>query len=221
MSRRWGTQADEVRRALPGDELVTGPRWSLNHAITIDAPPSAVWPWLVQIGYQRGGLYSYDLLDRWVGILDAPSANVVLPAFQQLSVGDVIPLGAGPNWPVAAVEPVRALVLAPVAPGMEISWAFVLDPLPGGRTRLRTRVRANYSAGIGSALMMTLMDPAAFLMTRKMLLGIAARSERLANARQPFGVSNRSISPQPAHASPQPPTGGMTEAPAADLRHSA
>jgi hypothetical protein len=82
-----------------------------RHAIRSRTRPEHIWPWLVQIGYQRGGLYSYDWLDRLFGYLDRPSATRILPEFQNLAVGDTIPMGQGPSWPVAVVEPGRALVL--------------------------------------------------------------------------------------------------------------
>jgi hypothetical protein len=153
----------------------------MTYAVTIHAQPEEIWPWLAQIGYQRGGLYSYDWLDRLFGILDGPSADRILPEFQQLKAGDVIPLGAGPSWPVASVERNRSLVLAPDAgPGIAITWAFMLEPVAARATRLITRVRADYAPATGTRLRLALVDPTAFLMTRKMLLGIKARAERLA-----------------------------------------
>jgi hypothetical protein len=175
--RRWGTTGAEACATLPGDELVEQPDWTMTHAVTIQADRDAVWPWLAQLGHQRGGLYSYDWLDRLFGILDAPSAERILPEFQQLRAGDVIPLGAGPSWPVAAAEPGRLLILAPQAPGYEISWTFVLSEGTPGTMRLVTRVRAAMAATLGNRLATLALDPAAFLMTRKMLLGIKQRAE--------------------------------------------
>ena len=93
--RRWGTTNEDLTRVMAGDAVMTNPTHSATHAVTVDAPPEDVWPWLVQMGYRRGGLYSYDWLDRLFGYLDRPSANRVLPEFQHLAVGDVIPLGRG------------------------------------------------------------------------------------------------------------------------------
>ena len=104
MSRWEATPADRVR-VMVGDSLLVDPTYSGTMAVSIDAPPEDIWPWLVQIGYQRGGLYSYDWLDRVFGYLDRPSATRILPEFQDLAVGDEIPLGRGPSWPVAIVEP--------------------------------------------------------------------------------------------------------------------
>jgi hypothetical protein len=174
--RSWGATAAEVTRAMPGDDIVGAPEWSMTFGITVQAPPAAIWPWLAQLGYQRGGLYSYDWLDRLFGILDRPSADEVLPHYQHLEAGDVIPIGAGPSWPVAAVEPNRWLVLAPVVPGRRVCWAFALYPIDADATRLVTRAQlapANPAVGL-------LAEPPSFLMTRKMLLNLKARAERLA-----------------------------------------
>ena len=98
---RWGATPSDLSRVMAGDSLLVEPTYSGTMAVSVDAPPEDIWPWLVQIGYQRGGLYSYDWLDRLFGYLDRPSATRILPEFQDLAVGDEIPLGRGPSWPVA------------------------------------------------------------------------------------------------------------------------
>ena len=85
--RRWGTTDEDLRRVMAGDPVLANPTQSATHALSVDAPPEDIWPWLVQMGYRRGGLYSDDWLDRLFGYLDRPSANRVLPEFQQLSAG--------------------------------------------------------------------------------------------------------------------------------------
>ncbi len=102
---RWGATPADLARLMAGDALLPGPTYSGTTAVTVNAAPEQIWPWLVQIGYQRGGLYSYDWLDRLFGYHDRPSATRILPEFQRLTVGDHIPLGRGPSWPVAVVEP--------------------------------------------------------------------------------------------------------------------
>jgi len=97
---RWGTTDEDLTRVMAGDSVISNPTHSATHALTVDAPPEDIWPWLVQMGYRRGGLYSYDWLDRLFGYLDRPSANRILPEFQQLSARDVIPLGRGQGFPV-------------------------------------------------------------------------------------------------------------------------
>src|SRR5579864_2272243 len=108
---QWGTSSSDLARIMAGDGLLTSHTYSGTMAVTIDAAPQHIWPWLVQMGYQRGGLYSYDWLDRLFGFLDRPSATRILPEFQHLAVGDEIPLPRGQGYPVGAIEPNRALVL--------------------------------------------------------------------------------------------------------------
>lgn len=181
---RWGTASADLTRAMAGDGLIADPTYSGTMAVIVNAKPEHIWPWLVQIGYRRGGLYSYDWLDRLFGYLDRPSATRVLPEFQHLSVGDTIPVGRGPNWPVGVVEPNRALVLdMRNMGGLDWVWQFGLYPVDETRTRLvsRSRVRAH---AVWARLLTHAIEPAGFLMTRRMLLGLKQRAEalRAANA---------------------------------------
>jgi hypothetical protein len=148
-------------------------------AVIVNAPPECIWPWLVQIGYQRGGLYSYDWLDRLFGYLDRPSATRILPEFQHLAVGDHIPLGRGPSWPVAAIEPNRALVLdMRNMGGFDWVWQFGLYAVDEKQTRLVSRSRVRTQSA-WARLATYVIEPAGFLMTRRMLLGLKHRAEAL------------------------------------------
>jgi hypothetical protein len=164
---------------MAGDSLLADPTFSGTMAVTVDATPEHVWPWLAQIGYRRGGLYSYDWLDRLFGYLDRPSATRVLPEFQHLAVGDRIPLGRGPSWPVAVVEPNRALVLdMRNMSGLDWVWQFGLFRVDETRTRLLSRSRVRTQA-VWARLLTHAIEPAGFLMTRRMLLGLKQRAEAL------------------------------------------
>ena len=176
----WGTTDQEALGTMAGDDRVFDPAYQTTLAVTIVAPPDCIWPWLVQMGYRRGGLYSYDWLDRLFGYLDRPSAETILPEFQHLKPGDAIPLGRGPAFPVTIVEPQRALVMSGAADGVLWTWQFELHPLNARLTRLISRNRARVPFGIRAAVFMRLLEPAAFLMTRRMLLGIKRRAEVLA-----------------------------------------
>ena len=135
--------AAEKRRPFHVDALVPAPLFASTHAITIDAPPEWVWPWIAQMGAGRAGWYSWDVIDNG----GTPSATSSLPAFQTLVSGDVMPAipGANDAFVVAAIDPPRDLVLT--VPdgrgGNAVAWEHVLDPLPGGRTRLIVRGRAS------------------------------------------------------------------------------
>ena len=176
---RWGATPSDLTRVMAGDGLLAAATYSGTMAVVVAAPPEDVWPWLVQIGYQRGGLYSYDWLDRVFGFLDRPSATRILTEFQHLSVGDTIPLGQGPGWPVAVVEPYRALVLdMRNLGGIDWVWQFGVYAIDEHRTQLvsRSRVRART---LWARLLTYMIEPAGFVMTRRMLLGIRERAEDL------------------------------------------
>ena len=176
---RWGAAPSDLTRVMAGDALIVKPTYSGTMAITVNAKPEHIWPWLVQIGYQRGGLYSYDWLDRLFGFLDRPSATRILPEFQHLAVGDRIPMGQGPSWPVAAIEPNRALVLdMRNLGGFDWVWQFGLYPVDENQTRLVTRSRVR-TRSAWARLGTFAIEPAGFLMTRRMLLGLKQRAEAL------------------------------------------
>ena len=180
---RWGASPEELSRRMAGDGLLDRHTYSGTLAITMDARPEDLWPWLVQIGYRRGGLYSYDWLDRVFGFLDRPSATRILPEFQHLAVGDTIPVGQGPGWPVAVVEPNRALVLDMRNLGaIDWVWQFGIYPIDETHIRFVTRSRVIARTLVGW-VMTRAIEPAGFIMTRRMLLGLKARAEATRAAR--------------------------------------
>jgi hypothetical protein len=196
-TQRWGATRDEVEMALPGDDLIEFPKLRSTHAITIQARPEDVWPWLAQLGQGRGGFYSYDWLENMMG-LDIHNADRLLPEHQDIKVGDVIPFApSGFGIPVAFVEPEQTLVLhgdtrqgtgdiqIPLKPGdyMAASWGFHLFERVDGATRLVERWHADWAPSVQNAIFYrALLEPAVFVMGRKMLLGIKERAERLAQA---------------------------------------
>src|SRR5690554_2931020 len=135
---QWGATEAELDATLPGDDVVPAAGHVSTRAVSINATPERVWPWLVQLGQGRGGFYSYDVLENLLGC-DVHSANRIEAHWQDLAVGDEIRLhpSADPLL-VSEVDPDRALVLRgdPTPGGLAFSWAFVLRPAPGGGTRL-------------------------------------------------------------------------------------
>ena len=188
---RWGTTPSDQTRVMAGDFVIDNPTHSATHAVTVEALPEDIWPWLVQMGSDRGGLYSYDWLDRLFGILDRPSAIRVIPEFQHLSVGDKIHLGPREELTVITSDTGRALVLGYNAHGFEWVWQFGLYPLDGNRTRLVTRGTERFRNTVTSWLFMRVMEPAAFIMTRRMLLGVKQRADALKAARTGVTRANR------------------------------
>jgi hypothetical protein len=135
--------AFERHRSLPVDTLIPDPLFTSTHAITIDAPPEEVWPWIAQMGAGRAGWYSWDGIDNG----GTPSATHVVPELQTVAPGDVMPAipGAGEVFVVASVDPPHDLVLT--VPdghgGNAVAWEHALEPIDGGRTRLIVRGRAS------------------------------------------------------------------------------
>jgi hypothetical protein len=175
----WGATAEEVSRKLPGDELLPDVNIVSTRAVTIDAPPGAVWPWLVQMGSGRGGAYTYDWIENLLG-LNMHSTRQILPQFQDLKVGDEVPLGPGrPVMRVEVCDPEHTLAIR-FADGNWV-WIFTLVA-ENGRTRLisRNRIATPGAALPVRALNMLVMEPGSLIMERKMLLGIKQRAEDLA-----------------------------------------
>src|ERR1051326_6030981 len=195
----WGATKEEVHQPLPGDAWIPHPRMETTRAITIQARPADVWSWLVQMGTGRAGWYSYAWLENLLpssavgaGITNAQQ---IIPAFQHLEVGDSIPLSPTTGLTVGAIDPPHVLALRvtmsfltgmPLAPdepkpdaSLDGSWVFVLEEIDEQTTRLIERVRADYQPHLWLApLVYLLLEPAFFVMERKMLLGIKQRAEK-------------------------------------------
>lgn len=171
---RWGATDDEVAAAMPGDDLVPGCQYRTTRAVTIAARPEDVWPWLVQVGYGRAGFYSLDLLDN----LGRPSARQLLPQFQDLQVGQWVPMSPSPSdrtaFRVHSYDVPRWLLWAKP----DSTWCWALADLGDGRTRLVTRIRTRYDwrRPVDAAFGLLLMEVGDFAMLRRMLLGIRDRA---------------------------------------------
>jgi len=178
----WSVRADRGERArdLPGDELIPKPIGSVTHAITIRRSAHEVWPWLAQMGSGRAGWYAYDFIDNG----GRPSAERILPEFQNVGVGTILPAlpGAKDVFVVVRCEPEHSLVLAWQSPNGTYltTWAFVLERPEPNRTRLivRGRVAPSYSPyGLPLWLIKLTAPRAHAIMERKQLLGIQRRAE--------------------------------------------
>ena len=172
----WGATTEEAGRTMPGDDLLPNPGYLTTRAITIDAPPRAVWPWHVQMGPGRGGAYTYDWIENLFG-LNMHSAQEILPQFQDLKVGDVQQLGSkGPRLRVEVLDTEQTMVLR--SEDGSWVWAFGLYP-EDLRTRLVSRNRISRPDGpaFQAVVGVLVMDPGSLVMERKMLLGIQHRAE--------------------------------------------
>lgn len=193
---RWGANDDEVKQLYPGDDLIAKPKINVTHAITIHAPTASVWPWLVQLGWGRGGWYSYTSIENRLGH-GFRNADQIIPDYQSLKVGDTIPVSDDISIPVVILEPGRALVMhgdtrlpayegsskAPFVKAGDylcLTWGFYLHECGDGSVRLIERWRADYNNSLPKAVFNRLfLEPGAFIMERAMLLGIKQRAERL------------------------------------------
>jgi hypothetical protein len=167
----WGATPAEVARSLPSDGLVGRPTFNATRAITINAPPKDVWPWLVQVGVTRAGWYSYDLLDN----LGRRSARRVIPELQNLVENDVIPMSPDgkQGMPVQSMDAPHSMVWG--EPG-GTTWAWQLDETANGTTRLITRVRSRYKWLSPSIAFSLLLEFGDIWMMRKMLLNLRDRA---------------------------------------------
>jgi hypothetical protein len=175
---RWGATDAEVAGAMPGDGLLPETSFQATRAITIEAEPEAVWPWLVQLGYGRAGWYSYDLFDNGA----RPSAERILSEHQEPKVGDWVPMASKINettaFKIKAFEPNQWMLWEKP----HSTWAWKLVPREGAHTRLITRIKDHYAwrAAPGNALVsLILMEFGDFPMMRKLLLNVKWRAERL------------------------------------------
>lgn len=184
----WGASAAEAVGTLPGDDLLLQPDLQSTRAIWIDAPPSAVWPWLVQMGPGRGGLYTYDWIENLLG-LGVHSVEGVLPQYQDTEVGFAQQLGkSGPVLRVAVLRREEALVLR--SDDGHWVWSFCVVPAGiGSRLVSRNRIATPAASPLGRACNRFVMEPGSLVMERKMLIGIKRRAERLAKEEAKSGAA--------------------------------
>jgi hypothetical protein len=185
----WGTTKEECRTGLPGDELMRSPVLRTTEGIWIERSATAVWPWLVQMGQGRGGLYSYECLENSIGLRHR-NADRIHPEWQSLSRRHrvrLVPRGwlglhDGIAMAVAEVIEERAIVLHVAPPSLpwETVWSFHLIPYGDDRCRLivRTRVGLRHP---GEVILAEMASPVTALMTRGMLRGIRRRAEYAPN----------------------------------------
>ena len=193
LAHRSGATQAEVDGSLPGDHLVPHPMLETTRAITIRAPAVAVWPWLAQMGYHRGGWYTNAWLDKLIWRIDNPSADLLLAEYQHPQVGDTVPDGpeGTARFTIAAIEPGYALALhdhdGTHIPRVDFSWTFVVREIDATTARLLVRTRATYPPGMWMRPMAYLLaGPADFLMAHVMLMrGVKRRAERLRDEAMP------------------------------------
>jgi len=189
---RWGTTSSEQLAALPGDELFSGPQSAVTHAITINAKPEDVWPWIRQIGQDRSGFFSYTPLENLIGC-EMPSVHRIEPRWKDRTVGETVWFATPKHFSgqgkmiAAVVQPDHAFAMVSAADwqrlqtggqAQDVIWSFTLEPLGASQTRLIARLRAAPPSNGRAQLVSSLFwEPAHFVMERKMLLTIKSLSE--------------------------------------------
>lgn len=170
-ARNWGATAQEITQAMVGDDIIADATFAATRGVTIEASPAGIWPWLVQMGYGRAGFYSYDRLDN-DGV---PSAEHILARFQNLAVGDWIPLTRHDSIAVTVLVPDNTMLWEYRGDHAStvFTWAWRLYPLSASRTRLVTRLRYR-AQNLRSQLALDFFE---ILMMRKCMLGIRRRAE--------------------------------------------
>jgi hypothetical protein len=173
---RWGATVEEAARPMPGDDLVDRPTFNATRAATIAAGPEHIWPWLLQIGINRAGWYSYDWLDN----LGRPSATEIIPELQRLEVGDLIPISPNGKYGLKVwnFKPHEWMVW--VDDQGHTSWLWLLDQIDQTSTRLITRIRMQYQWLRPTIAFDLLVEFGDVVMMRKCMLGIKERAEVLA-----------------------------------------
>ncbi len=172
----WGAVDSEITRSMPGDEVVKSPTFNATRAVTIQAPPKDIFPWIVQMGVTRAGWYSYDLLDN----LGKPSATTILTALQQPHPDDLIPMSPDGKHGIYVKDFVPDQSMLWWDKLGDTTWVWGLYPVDENSTRLITRVRTTYHWFSPSIIFALLVEFTDIVMMRKSMLGIKRRAEQLA-----------------------------------------
>lgn len=175
---RWGATPDEIRGSFTGDELVSSPRVGYTRAISINATAEEIYPWIVQLGAEKGGMYSYSAFETNILQCELINADAIHEEWQNLKVGDPMKMCPGTSGPppyiIAIIEPDHAIVMGHKENGSWTDiWQFILVPQSDASTRLVIRSRSALQGWFWDVI-----RPGEFIMMRGMMLGIKERAER-------------------------------------------
>jgi hypothetical protein len=176
----WGATDEEVARYMAGDELHEDPNFNTTRAVEIKAPPEKIWPWIVQIGYGKAGFYGFDRLDNG----GKPSAERIIPEYQDLAVGDSIASGEYKGklfyfLEVAEMEPPESMLWVFIdTPWKGSTWSWGLYEIDDERTKLVSRLRQDFPReNLYEKIMFAFVEGMEIFMMRTCLLGIKHRAE--------------------------------------------
>lgn len=174
---RWGSTAEERARAMPGDSLVLSRSFCATRAITIEGRPEDIWPWLVQMGYDRAGFYGYDLIENVGSKTGIHSLESIDPPLEHPKAGDVLPISAVASLEFDSIHPDKYLIWRSAASPPDGSFTWALYPVDGNHTRLISRIRLRYHWTDRRLLLDLFTEFADHVAVPKILLGIKARVE--------------------------------------------
>ncbi len=177
---RWGATKDEVNRNMPGDDYVSQPEYETTRAVTINATPRHIWPWIMKMGYSEDAQFSYEWLDRLFGYIGNTELPFDVTESKELKEGDILPVKKTQGFPIQYLEQYRFLVLGQQENGLGWVWSMGLYPVDEHSTRFVSRNRLHLKDDIRTKTMEFLLDPASFYMARKWMLGIRDHAEKLA-----------------------------------------
>lgn len=170
---RWGATDEEADREMPGDGLITNPTFNATRAISINATPEQIWPWIVQMGYKRAGFYNYD----WINNAGIDSAKTIIPEFQGIKTGDLIPISDNKGYHVEELKEYEFMVWLTSDAPAPVTWTWGLYPIDESQTRLVTRIRFRHPWNSPAIFKSLLADFGDLVLMRKTLLGIKKRVE--------------------------------------------
>ena len=174
----WGATREEISRPMPGDELIAKPLFLATRAITIDAPPEQIWPWLMQIGYGRAGFYGYDIIENAGSPRGIHSAESILPEYRSFKVGDPVPISAVAGMQFYAIQPDQYLIWQGVETGSKGGFTWALYPIDATHTRLVSRIRWSHHWSQPGMLALDLFTELAdHIAVREVLQGVKGRVE--------------------------------------------
>jgi hypothetical protein len=174
---RWGATAEEIKRAMPGDDLVVNPTFLATRGITIRGRPKDIWPWLVQMGYDRAGFYGYDLIENIGSTTGLHSATSILPALQHPKTGDVLPISAVAHLTFGTMQPDQYMIWQSEAAPHDGAFTWALYPVDQSHTRLISRIRLRYHWTSRALVLDAFTEFADHVAVPKILVGVRNRVE--------------------------------------------
>ncbi len=174
---RWGATTDEMKRSMPGDDLVANPNFVATRAITIRGRPEDIWPWIAQMGFDRAGYYGYDLIENIGSKTGIRSSKSIVPDLQHPKTGDVLPISKVAHLTFGQIEPSQFLIWQSEAVPHDGAFTWALYPFDESHTRLVSRIRLRYHFASGALMLDLFTEFADHVAVPKILAGVRDRVE--------------------------------------------